>query len=240
MRIAVISDIHGNRPAFDAVEADIALLGADAILNLGDLVSSPVDPVGTIDVLMERTFPTIIGNHDRYLLERPTAQLDKVDRFVAGKLGQHHLDYLRSLPKTLDIEGEVFMCHGTPASDVEPWLDNWRVGREAALPDEASVTAKAEGLDFPVLLCGHTHVSRIARLRDGRLIVNPGSVGLQFYYGAPDARYALLERRGGKWSASLRSVAYDWNEAAQLAVKHGFAGWRDALTTGWVGAEGLF
>jgi predicted phosphodiesterase len=240
MRIAVISDIHGNRPAFEAVEADIAQHSVDAILNLGDLVSGPMDPVGTIELLMERTFPTISGNHDRYLIEHPAAELDRVDTFVAGKLKRTHVDYLRSLPSTRDIEGEVYMCHGTPTSDVEPWLDNWRNGRGAVLPDEAAVTAKADGLHFPVLLCGHTHVARIVRLRDGRLIVNPGSVGLQFYYGAPHARYALLERHGGQWSASLHLVRYDWDKAAKLAVKNGFPAWSDVLTTGWPGAEGLF
>jgi len=240
MRIAVISDIHGNRHAFEAVEADIAQLGVDAILNLGDLVSGPMDPVGTIELLMQRTFPTIIGNHDRYLLERPADKLDRVDAFVAGKLRQKHLDYMRSLPKTNDIEGEVYMCHGSPTSDVEPWLDNWWTGRTTTMPDEASVTAKAVGLDFPVMLCGHTHISRIVRLRDGRLIVNPGSVGIQFYHGAPDARYAVLERRGGKWSASLRAVAYDFDASARQAEKHGFPEWADAIKTGWVGAEHLF
>jgi putative phosphoesterase len=240
MRIAVISDVHGNKLAFEAVEADIAQRGADAIVNLGDLVSGPMDPVGTLDLLMERSFPTIMGNHDRYILERPASQLDSVDSFVAGKLKKKHLDFLRALPKTREIEGEVYMCHGTPTSDVETWLDNWRVGRDALLPDEASVTAKAEGLDFPVLLCGHTHVSRIVRLRDGRLIVNPGSVGIQFYYGAPHAHYALLERSGGQWSASLHLVRYDWDKTAKQAAKNGFPQWHDVITTGWPGADGLF
>ena len=240
MRIAVISDIHGNRPALAAVEADIAGLGVDATINLGDLVSGPVDPVGTIEALIGRNMPTIIGNHDRYLMERPAEKLDKVDRFVAARLSPAHFAYLRSLPKTSQIAGEVFMCHGSPSSDVEPWLDNWWEGRSTTMPDEDSVLGKAQGVDFPVLLCGHTHIARIVRLRDGRLIVNPGAVGIQFFHGAPDARYALLERRDGKWSASLRAVAYDWNGAAKLALANGFPKWTEALTTGWVGAEGLF
>lgn len=240
MKIAVISDIHGNRLALEAVEADIALLGVDAILNLGDLVSGPMDPVGSIELLMERTFPTVIGNHDRYLMERPFEQLDRVDQFVAGRLNDAHFDYMRSLPATTDIEGEVFMCHGSPISDVDPWLDNWWTGRSTEMPDEATVTGKAVGLDFPVLLCGHTHIARIVRLRDRRLIVNPGAVGIQFYHGAPDARYALLERRGGRWSASLRAIAYDFDAAARMAASNGFPQWTDAIKTGWVGAEGLF
>jgi len=240
MRIAVISDIHGNRPAFEAVEADIGALGVDAIINLGDLVSGPVDPVGTIELLIERDFTTILGNHDRYLLERPAEKLDSVDRFVAARLRPVHFDYLSGLPKASKVAGEVYMCHGSPGSDVEPWLDNWWTGRSTTMPDEASVLAKAAGVEFPVLLCGHTHIARIVRLRDGRLIVNPGSVGIQFFHGAPDARYALLERHNGKWSASLRAVAYDWDTAAKLALTNGFPNWTEALTTGWVGADGLF
>ena len=240
MKLAVISDIHGNRLALEAVLEDISRHGVDATVNLGDLVSGPMDPVGTIELLMARGFPTITGNHDRYLLERPVDKLDSVDRLVASRLGEGHFDYIRGLPKTHEVEGEVYMCHGSPLSDLDPWLDNWWTGRSTNMPDEATVTAKAEGIDFPLLLCGHTHISRIVRLRDGRLIVNPGAVGLQFYHGAPDARYALIEKRCGKWSASLRAVAYDHDAAARQAVENGFPAWTEALTTGWVGAQGLF
>jgi len=56
-----------------------------------------------------------------------------------------------------------------------------------------------------VFLCGHTHVPRAVRLRDGRLIVNPGAVGVQFNHGSPDARYAIVERRYGKYTRSSAS-----------------------------------
>ncbi len=240
MRIAVISDVHGNRLALEAVEADIAMVGVDATINLGDLFAGPLDPIGTADLLIERNYPTVIGNHDRYIAEGLPKSTEPVDRFVAERLRPVHLDYLRSLPATRDIEGEVFLCHGTATSDEEAWLDAWWNGRTVTVPGEAEVTAKADGLDFPVLLCGHTHVSRIVRLRDGRLIVNPGSVGLQFNYGAPDARYAVLERHGGQWAASIRGVPYDFEAAAQQAISNGFPHWADAIRTGWPSAIGLF
>lgn len=240
MRLAVISDIHGNRLALEAVEADIAMLGVDATVNLGDLLSGPMDPFGTAQMLIERGYPTISGNHDRWLIEQPIEAMDVVDRFVAERLDRVHFDWLRSLPRMLDIEGEVFLCHGTPTSDTEPWLDDWWDGRNTTLPDEAAVTEKAGDLDFPVLLCGHTHISRIVRLRDGRLVVNPGAVGLQINLGAPDARYAVIERHAGRWSASLRAVAYDHAEAARQAVANGFPQWSEPLMTGWVAAKGLF
>jgi len=240
MRIAVISDIHGNRLALEAVEADIAMVGVDATINLGDLFAGPLDPVGTADLLIERDYPTVIGNHDRYIAEGLPPSREPVDRFVTERMKPVHLEYLRSLPATRDIEGEVFLCHGTATSDEEAWLDAWWNGRTVTVPGEAEVTAKANGLDFPVLLCGHTHVSRIVRLRDGRLVVNPGSVGLQFNYGAPDARYAVLERHGGKWAASIRGVPYDFEAAAQQAIANGFPHWADAIRTGWPSAIGLF
>ena len=240
MRIAVISDVHGNRLALEAVEASIAMVGVDATINLGDLFAGPLDPVGTAELLIERNYPTVIGNHDRYIAEGLPPSKQPVDRFVSERLRPVHYDYLRSLPATRDIEGEVFLCHGTPTSDEEPWLDAWWTDRTVTMPGEASVTAKADGLDFPVLLCGHTHVSRIVRLRDGRLVVNPGSVGLQFNYGAPDARYAVLERYGGQWSASIRAVPYDFEAAAQQVIANGFPNWAEAIRTGWASAIGLF
>ena len=75
---------------------------------------------------------------------------------------------------------------------------------------------------------------------DGRLIVNPGAVGIQFNHGSPDARYAIIERRDGKYYPSLHAVPYDHFAAARQAEANGFPRWREALITGWVGAEGLF
>lgn len=241
MKIAVISDIHGNRLALEAVEADIARVGVDMVVNLGDCVSGPLDPVGTIERLAAWNIPTVVGNHDAWVVERERDQMDRVDRFTASVLGDAHKAWLAALPPVLDVaDGEVFLCHGTPASHSEPWLDGWFRGRDTTLPSEAEVTAHAGELKNPVLLCGHTHVSRIVRIRGGQMIVNPGSVGLQIYYGVPDARYAVLEKHDGRWSASLRAVPYDVEGAMAQAVGNGFSNWREALRTGWAGAIGLF
>lgn len=238
MRIAVISDVHGNALALEAVLADIAAQRVDMTVNLGDMVSGPLEPARVAALLRAADLPSIRGNHDRELLRQGAG--NPVDRFTQGQLTQGDLDWLSELPGTLDISGEIFMCHGTPVDDTAPWLDAWMDGRTVTLPSEAQVSALADGYDFPVLLCGHTHVARAVRLRDGRLIVNPGSVGLQMYYGAPDARYAIIESQAGRWSATFRAVPYDHEAAAKQAERHGFPRWRAALTTGWAGAEGLF
>jgi putative phosphoesterase len=239
LRVAVISDVHGNRLALEAVIKDIERHDVDSIVNLGDTISGPIDPVGTLDLLIETNFPTVRGNHDRWVLDPPEKQ-DPIDRFVAERLTGDHRSWLKRLPATMSIGDEIYLCHGTPTSDTEPWLDNWAAGRTVTLPTEADVAKLADGLDFPVILCGHTHVPHSGRLRDGRLIVNPGSVGLQFLYGSPDANYALVERNDGAWSVTQRRVPYDTREAALVVTQNGFPQWAPVLLNGWDGPEGLF
>jgi putative phosphoesterase len=238
MRVAVISDIHGNCLALEAVLADIETQGADLTLNLGDMVSGPLAPARTADLLIECDFPSVAGNHEHYLIAN--AGLGRVDSFVRAALTPEQLDWIAGLPDTLAINGELFLCHGTPKDADTPWLDNWMEERSFTLPGQASVTAAAEGVDLPVLLCGHTHVPHTVRLGDGRLVVNPGSVGVQMNYGSPDARYAIVERRNGRWSVSFRAVPYDWAAAAGQACSNGFPHWREVLTGGWAAASGLF
>lgn len=238
MKVAVISDVHGNRLALEAVLDDLSRQGVDLTVNLGDIVAGPLDPAGTLEMLQVAGFVTIRGNHDRTVLGNPE-KMDRVDRFAHDALSPAQRDWLAALPATRELE-DIFLCHGTPQSDTAPWLDTWFRGRDTTLPDEDSVAEKAEGLEFPVLLCGHTHIPRLVRLHDGRMIFNPGSVGLQMVRGAADARYGILERRQGRWQAGLRMVPYDVEGAAAQAEANGFGHWREALTTGWAGPQGLF
>lgn len=228
--------------ALDAVLADIKSQGVDATLCLGDHVSGPLDPAGAAERLMGLDGPVISGNHDRWLAQgrRDDRDLDPTDQFARRQLTATQHAWLATLPATSVFNGEIFLCHGTPASDNVAWLDDWYYDRKTTLPSEQAVTAPAEGIDYPVMLCGHTHIARSVRLRDGRMVVNPGAVGLQLVHGSPDARYAVIERRDGKWRTSLRVVQYDHHAAAQQAVDNGFLPWKQALATGWADASGLF
>ena len=102
------------------------------------------------------------------------------------------------------------------------------------MPSEDSIVAAAEGIGYPIMVCGHTHLARSVRLRDGRRIINPGAVGFQLVHGSPDARYAVIERRQGHWYTSLRVVPYDHDAAAAQAVGNGLEAWAEVLTSGWV------
>jgi diadenosine tetraphosphatase ApaH/serine/threonine PP2A family protein phosphatase len=167
------------------------------------------------------------------------------ERAALPQLAPDHLAWLRTLPATLEVSG-LFLCHGTPVSDTDPWLDRAGPDGNLALAPADAVEAAARGVAGEVLLCGHTHIPRIVRLADGRLVVNPGSVGCPAWAdrrarpparaetGAPDARYALLERRGGTWSAALRAIAYDARPMIALAEAAGEADWVTALRHGRV------
>jgi diadenosine tetraphosphatase ApaH/serine/threonine PP2A family protein phosphatase len=108
-----------------------------------------------------------------------------------------------------------------------------------------AIEQPAEGITQRLILCAHTHIARAVRLRDGRLIVNPGSVGSPGYRdvhpfphvmeaGSPDARYAILEFNDGTWRATFRQVPYDHEAMAALARQNGQTELASALATGWI------
>ncbi|HEY0628087.1 MAG TPA: metallophosphoesterase family protein [Sphingomicrobium sp.] len=242
MKIAAISDIHGNIAALEAVFADIARRGVDLIVNLGDILSGGLHPRETADRLMPLSLPTIRGNHERQVLTLERNRMGLSDRHAALTLRADQLDWIAGLPETLRLSPDVLMVHGTPDSDLAYFL-------ETVTPDrlrqatEKEVEHRAGDVDAKVILCGHTHVPRVVRLADGRLIVNPGSVGLPAYdddrpyphvveTGSPHARYAILTEAGGEWTADLIAVEYDWEGAARDAEANGRLDWAWALRTG--------
>ncbi|MEO7467915.1 MAG: metallophosphoesterase family protein [Sphingobium limneticum] len=246
MRIAVISDIHGNIAALDAVLADIATRDVDLIVNLGDICSGSLFPSKTADRLMPLALPTIRGNHERQLVTLPRDRMGQSDLYATERLRPDQLAWLGGLPTSLRIADDVLLVHGTPDSDLTYFLETVTEDglREATLSE---VEQRAGDTDAAVILCGHTHLARNVRLTDGRLIVNPGSVGLPAYgddrpfphvveSGSPHARYAVITRAEGRWSAELITVDYDWEATAQDAEANGRPDWTQALRTGRVQA----
>lgn len=245
MRIAAISDIHGNLDALEAVLADITRHGVDVTVNLGDIVSGHLQPRATAARLMGLGLPTIRGNHERQLFGDPV-RMGVSDAFARAQLLPEQLAWIDALPATLRLRPDVLLVHGTPQSDLVYFLDSVTPqGSRAATPEE--VAERAGTADAALILCGHTHMPRQIRLADGRLIVNPGSVGLQAYdddhgyphvmeTGTPHARYAIVEQDAdGAWAAQLHAVAYDWETAARLALANGRPDWVVPLRTGRVG-----
>ena len=244
MRFAVLADIHGNALALEAVLADMDALGASDAVNLGDHFSGPLDAAGTARLLMEREFPSIRGNHDRWLIEQDPSEMGPSDKAAFEELDRTHLDWLASLPATRMVFEDVFLCHGTPGSDLTYWLERVEQTGEVRPASLDEVQGEADGVEANLILCGHTHIPRIVRLRDGRTVLNPGSIGCPAYdddmpvyhrmqTGTPNASYAVVERSGGNWAATFRSVPYDATRSAELALKNGREDWARAVGTGW-------
>lgn len=249
MRLAVVSDIHGNLPALQAVVADAeARGGVDGWLNLGDILSGPLWPAETAGWLMARGWPTMAGNHERQLLTQTAAQMSASDRHAAERLAPAQLAWLAALPPRLRPAPGVLCVHGTPASDLKYLLQTVdATGQRDATP--AEVARRLGEPDAALVLCGHSHLQRAmtVTLPAGPVqVMNPGSVGLPAFdddhghphvveSGSPHARYALIEEQGSGWRVQLRQVAYDWEAAAVQAEANGRGDWADALRTGRVG-----
>jgi putative phosphoesterase len=241
MKLAALSDIHGNLGALDAVLADCAARGVDAIVNLGDILSGPLEPAATAARLMALDLPTIRGNHERQLLEDDRAVMGPSDRHALAELDETVLQWIKALPASLRRD-DILLCHGRPDDDMRYLLET--VEPAGARPATAAeVTGRLEGIDARLILCGHSHMPRAMRLADGRLAVNPGSVGLPAYgwdwphdhkmeTGTPHARYAVIETTAYGYAAELISIAYDWDRAATLAEANGRPEWAVALRTG--------
>lgn len=242
MHVAILSDIHGNIAALDAVLADIALRGVDRIVNLGDILSGPLFPCETADRLMALDLPTIRGNHERQLLTQAPEAMGASDRYTHDRLLPRHRAWIAGLPEQVWVSDAIAMVHGSPGSDIEYWLETLEPDGLRPATD-AEVKARSGGLRAPVILCGHTHIPRIHHRPGGGLIVNPGSVGLPAYdddrpwrhvveTGSPHARYALVEGEGARWTAQIIAIDYDHESMALAAQAHGRPDWAHALRTG--------
>jgi predicted phosphodiesterase len=242
-RLAVLSDIHGNADALTAVLADLLEFAPDLLINLGDIFSGPLDPAGTADLLDGVPNLTIMGNHDRWLLD--PARRDKGwEAYTFPKLDRNALGWLAGLPTGLAID-DVLACHGTPDSDTTYWLEEVTPDGEVRRAAPEQIADRITGREQRLYLCGHTHVPRVVALEDGRLVVNPGSVGLPAFHddtplphrvcaGVPHASYMILDRRAAGWAATHRLVPYDPARMIALAESEGAADWAQALATGWV------
>ena len=229
--IAILSDVHGNTWALDAVLADIQRRGLSTILNLGDSVYGSLDPTGAATRLMTHCALSISGNQDRIVHTPDAATRQSSDfHFVTSRLSAAQIDWLAGLPNCAQF-GAIFCCHGTPTSD-ETYLLEEVSPHGVALRDSELVLQAIGKIDSEVIVCGHSHVARTVWLPNGQLVVNPGSVGIPAYdhdqpflhvmeSGSPHARYAILSKNEYGWQVEQIAVPYDWHTAATVARQHG-------------------
>jgi len=220
MRVALISDLHANAVALKAVLDDIARVGVDQIVCLGDVATLGPQPAAVVETLEHLECPCILGNHDAFLTDPELIKkyteaplvVDSVD-WCRSLMSGTELEFLTRFRTTMEIvlddNSTLFLFHGTPRSHMEDLL--------ATTPAE-ELDQMLNGHTGTVMAGGHTHIQMLRQHR-GTLLLNPGSVGAPFkdYVNGqaptlmPHAEYATVEAVNGAVSVDLKRVAVDKN-----------------------------
>jgi putative phosphoesterase len=215
MRIAIVSDIHGNRTAFEAVLADLEQTSPDLILHGGDLADSGSSPVEIVDRVRDLGWPGVVGNTDEMLfrpeslqeftqqspaLQPLVAVIEEMAAVTREALGENRLAWLRELPR-LQTQDPMVLMHASPESA-------WRA--LAAEANDAELEAMYAPLGRPIAIYAHIHHPYVRSL-SGRIVANTGSVSLS-YDGDRHASYLLLDDA----RPSIRRVAYDMDKELKL------------------------
>jgi predicted phosphodiesterase len=221
MRIAVLSDIHGNLPAFEAALAHAQQQGVDQVVIAGDLINGAPDSHGCWDLAQTLGCVILRGNHERYIydFDSPTAPpLWHSERFApvrwtVNQFTPAEIQALADLPLTYrppDAPG-LLLTHASPQRDndsVQPYTP------------AAELAEIFAGVTERLIVRGHDHWSMV-RLWDGRTIVTAGSVGMTLDEH-PTARYVLLEQRGRAWRFSHHAVPYDVDAVVERFQSSGY------------------
>lgn len=222
LKLALVSDLHGNLVALDAVLADARAAAVDRVVCLGDVVDLGPQPEETVRRLRDANVACVRGNHDP-LDEHPAMPvLLEIERWTRDALSAESRAWLEALPMTLEVDldgARALLAHGSPkantdsllASTPEPELDGWGTG------------------GFDLVACGHTHVA-LTRHHRGRPFVNVGSVGMPFeepFSGRPPrvlraCDYAVVSARAGVVSIEHRRLPLDFDAFARTMRESGF------------------
>lgn len=244
MKIAILSDIHSNVYALEAVISDVQSRAIDLMINLGDILYGPIAPKATFDLLMKHDFVTICGNQDRQIFEANQDEIysNPTMRFILEDLGSKPIDWLKSLPFDKQLNDDIYLCHGTPSSDLVYLLEDVELGYPCLRSDK-DISKLLTEQHSDVVCCGHTHIPRAVTLNTGQLIINPGSVGLQAYSDespvehsmenyTPHASYGIIEKEHSGWAVQHIKVPYDVTAAVRDCTERGRKDWVHFITTG--------
>lgn len=228
MRIAVLSDIHANAQALEAVMSDVVNQGCEHVFCLGDIALAGPQPKDVIDYVMaQNTWTVIQGNTDKMIAQYGPEVMDFLEAqypVMANALADDvsviddaHRAYLAELPPILSFEVEgctVLLTHGSPRANNEDILP----GMPLEIVEEiiAGTTEK-------LILCGHTHVPCGYQTNTNQTVVNVGSVGRPMT-SEPKACYAIIDFANGSFEVRHRFVTYDNVLAAQIMSQRGFVG----------------
>jgi predicted phosphodiesterase len=216
MRVAIISDSHGNLTALDAVLADLDARGPyDEVLMGGDIAWGGPYPKECVDRIRLRGYRTVVGNTDRMITDAAGGADDPMASWILERLDAADVAYLKDLPLQVTVEAgssdtTLALVHATP------WSIHPAVRPEDGDERFAEMLRKA---GTRALAYGHIHLQH-ARKLDGGIVVAVGAIGRPFD-GDQRAMYTVLTLDGDQWSAEFRRVTYDVDSAIQETVQSG-------------------
>ena len=244
MKIAVLSDIHGNFWALSEVLKDIEKKKPDLIINLGDSLYGPLNPKETFELINSYNIISIAGNEDRLILEN----LERADnsgtlKFVIDNLPADAIDWLYALPETQILHCNAMICHGMPYSDTT-YLLECVSDSGMTVNDPGKIEEILHGIIQKNIFCGHSHTPRVVCTPD-RTIVNPGSIGLPAYDDEQpvyhkienfhsNAQYGIVVIHENEVKTEIISLPYDIDKAVNCAIKNNRSDWAKWLKTGRV------
>lgn len=245
IKFAILSDIHSNVFALDAVVKHAKSRGVRDFINLGDILYGPIAPKETYEYLLGLNALTISGNQDRQIYQATPEEIksNSTMKFIVNDLGKAPLQWMEQLPFDLQINNEIYACHGTPNDDLLYFLEDISSGKPEVRTDN-EILQLLNGIPSSIILCGHTHIPRCIELSTGQIVVNPGSIGLQAYtddeptvhsmqnYSSKASYVILSQNYNRKWDIEFHRVDYDVSKAIKAARKHGREDWVKFLTTG--------
>jgi len=241
-KIAVLSDIHGNSWALQAVLDDIKKRNIQSIFNLGDSLYGPLDPLGAFTLIRDSDMYCVLGNEDRVILENVKSNNETL-RYVLNNINDEILKWLNSLKKTMVID-DFFLCHGTPKRD-DIYLIEKISQNKVSVKTNKELLYELIDINQKVILCGHSHKSNIITLNSHQYLINPGSVGLPAYTDdypinhkienkKPHCSYIIIKKEKNCYSFEHVFLPYDWKSASICAIKNNHMNWGKWLETGKV------
>lgn len=219
MRIAVMSDIHGNLEALQAVLQDIKSKNVDTIVCLGDLVGYGPFPNEVIDRVREENILVIIGNYDTAVVNNDIKYIkdNELNKNFAlpwsvNKVSEKNKKYLKRLPDDMIIsdKGKIIkFVHGSTRKVNEYLLENSKEAQEVM-----------EEYNGDILVCAHTHIPYVKQY-EKKILVNDGSVGKP-KIGRPNASYSILDFDENNFNVENLEVEYDYEKTVNVMKKEGF------------------
>ena len=226
MRLAILSDIHGNICGLEKVYSKCKSIGFDEIIFLGDLCTLGPNPKQVSKFLFEKNIKPILGNHDEYMFHEESIYsytrepiIVKSILWAKNELSSSTLDAIQKFPRTLSINysntKSILFYHGSPKCSTDLILSE---------TSNETISEYFDGFSENILIGGHTHIQMLKRFTD-KTLVNPGSIGQPFQANPksssppvllPWAEFCIISLEKDNFSVEFYQLEYDLREYIQL------------------------